>query len=246
MDGAREKLGALLRNGFNYLKSLPADDVPPADLRDALESYGWEGGKLGDMGSPSRIEALAKQAADATPELDPAVRYPANLLSRIANWLGILEANKSIAGGGAYSMVIDAKDASREALLAGISRVRFFYSSASDERDQTPELAKIGLQPRRDPGDAQPQPLPVAPGTASFNAATRELSIAALPAHATSLRGWRQAPGGEPELAGVSMGTSVSIADFSPPAPGVAYQAWVTGHNSRGDGPASNKASFTA
>lgn len=246
VDGAREKLGALLRNGFNYLKSLPADDVPPADLRDALESYGWEGGKLGDLASPARIEALAEQAADATPELDPAVRYPANLLARIANWLGILEANKSIAGGGAYSTVIDAKDAAREALLAGISRVRFFYSSASDDRDQTPELAKIGLQPRRDPGDAQPQPLPEAPGTATFNAATRELSIAALPAHATSLRGWRQAPGGQPELAGVSLGTSVSIADFSPPAPGVAYQIWVTGHNSRGDGPAGNKIGFTA
>jgi len=62
----------------------------------------------------------------------------------LANWLGILQANKSIAGGGTLAEVIDDKDAAREALLAAISRVRFYYSSASDDRDQTPELAKIG------------------------------------------------------------------------------------------------------
>lgn len=243
---AREKLAELLRNGFAYLKGLPAQDIPVADVNDALESYGWERGLLGDLVSPLRLESLAEQAASATPALDPAVRYPALLLTRIANWLGILRANKSIAGGGTVQDVIDEKDAAREALVAGISRVRFFYSSASDDRDQTAELAKIGLQPRRDPGQAQPQPLPEAPGTATFNAATRELTIPDLPAHATSIKGWRQPAGGAAEVAGVSVGVTVSIGDFSPPVPGVTYQVWVTGHNSRGDGPAGNKVTFTA
>ena len=243
---ARERLAELLRSGYNYLRGLTALDVPPAEVDDALESYGWERGLLGDLGAPAQLEALAAQAASATPALDPAVRYPAALLSRIANWLGILRANKSIAGGGTVSDVINDKDAAREALVAGISRVRFFYSSASDERDQTPELAKIGLQPRRDPGQAQPQPLPEAPGTAVFNAPTRELTIPDLPAHATSIKGWRQPAGGAAEVAGVSVGVTVSIGDFSPPVPGVTYQVWVTGHNSRGDGPAGNKITFTA
>ena len=243
---ARGKLAELLRNGFAYLKGLPAMDVPVADVNDALVSYGWEGGLIGDLSAPLRIEALAGQAASATPELDPAVRYPSGLLTRMANWLGILLANKSIAGGGTVSDVVDEKNAARDALLAGIGRVRFFYSSASDERDQTAELAKIGLQPRRDSGQAQPQPLPDAPGTATFNAATRELTIPDLPAHATSIKGWRQSAGGAAEVAGVSVGVTVSIGDFSPPVPGVTYQVWVTGHNSRGDGPAGNKVTFTA
>lgn len=242
----RGKLDELLRQGHAYLKGLPALDVPQAEVDDALESYGWERGLLGDLESPTRLEMLATQAATATPELDPAARYPAGLLTRIANWLGIVQANTMIAAGGSIENLTAAKDAAREALLAAIGRVRFFYCSASDERDQTPELAKIGLQPRRDPGDAQPQPLPDAPEPATFNAATRELTIPDLPAHATSIQGWRQPAGGPAEVAGVSVGTTVSIGDFSPPVPGVTYQVWVTGHNSRGDGPAGNKITFTA
>ena len=137
----RGKLDELLRQGHAYLKGLPALDVPQAEVDDALESYGWESGLLGDLESPTRLEMLATQAATATPELDPAARYPAGLLTRIANWLGIVQANTMIAAGGSIENLTAAKDAAREALLAAIGRVRFFYCSASDERDQTPELA---------------------------------------------------------------------------------------------------------
>ena len=146
---ARGKLGELLRAGFAYLSGLTALDIPAADVADALVSYGWEGGLIGDLTAPARVEALAEQAAVATPDLDPAVRYPAPLLVRIANWLAVLAANKMIADGGTLETINAQKDAAREALLAAISRVRYFYCSAGDERDQTPELAKIGLQPRR-------------------------------------------------------------------------------------------------
>ena len=47
-------------------------------------------------------------------------------------------------------------------------------------------------------------------------------------------------------LAGVSSGTTVSVIGFSPLTPGATYDVWVTGHNSRGDGPESNKTRFTA
>ena len=109
--------------------------------------------------------------------------------------------------------------------------MRFFYCSVTDERDQTPELAKIGLQPRRDAGAAQAQPLPDAPGTATFNAATRELTVPELPPHATSLKGWRQPAAGAAEVAGVSLTETVAVAEFSPLVPGVTYRVWVTGHN---------------
>jgi hypothetical protein len=80
----------------------------------------------------------------------------------------------------------------------------------------------------------------------TFDAATRLLTVAEMPEHATSLVAWRQAAGGEPEAVGISDTTSVSISDVSPVTPGVTYQIWVTGRNSRGDGVASNKVTWTA
>ena len=120
------------------------------------------------------------------------------------------------------------------------------FPSGTWERGGTPELARIGFQPRRDPGDAQPQPLPGASGAATWNAAARELSVPALPPNATSLRAFRKPAGGEPEPAGVSTTTTVSVTAFAPLTPGVSYEVWIAGHNSRGDGPESNRVTFTA
>ena len=192
------------------------------------------------------MEALADQAVAVSSSVVLAGRYPAAILTRIASWLAVLESNQVIARGGPREVVIEERDAARELLRKVNSRVRFYYCQASDDLDQTAELAKIGFQPRRDRGDAQPQPLPEVAGTATWNVATRELSIPALPLHATSLRGWRQALGDKPELGGVSTGTTVSVVSFAPLTPGATYDVWVTGHNSRGDGPASNKTRFTA
>ena len=196
---AREKLAELLRNGFAYLKALPALDVPAADVSDALESYGWERGLLGDLVSPLRLEALAGQAASATPELNPAV------LSG-----GAADADRELAGHPAGEQVHRGRGDGvgcdrRQGCGAGGAGGRhragtLLYSSASDERDQTPELAK------------------------------RELTIPDLPAHATSIKGWRQAAGGQPEVAGVSVGVTVSIGDFEPAGAG-------RGLSDLGDGP---------
>ena len=174
------------------------------------------------------------------------MRYPANVLSRLTTWLGVYAANRLIAEGGALSTLIDTKDAKRTALQKATMRVRFHYCAASDAGDYTPELARIGDQPRRLPGEAQPQPLPDAPGTATFNAATRELTIPALPAHATTLLACRQPAGGPPEQAGVSTTNVVGVADFSPLETGVTYALWVVGRNSRGSGQESNHIAFTA
>ncbi len=38
----------------------------------------------------------------------------------------------------------------------------------------------------------------------------------------------------------------MAMVDFSPLAPGLSYQVWLVGVNSRGEGPISNKTAFTA
>jgi hypothetical protein len=129
---------------------------------------------------------------------------------------------------------------------ATISRVRAFYCSASDDGERIPELAKINLQPKRAPGEAQPRPFPAAPGAASFNAATRELTIPAIPEPASFIRSKRQPAGGPVTDAGVSNSSTVSVVSIAPLAPRVSYTVWVVGVNSRGESPESNKITFTA
>jgi hypothetical protein len=243
---AVDRLANLLRNGYNALQAVPEEDVPPDEIADALVTYGWEGGNLGDLVTASRVVALAELAGQVTPSLPVQVRYPANVLNRLTTWLGVYAGNRLIADGGALSTLMDDKDAKRDALVKANARVRFLYCAASDAGDFTPELARIGDQPRRLPGDAQPLPLPEAPGTAVFSAGARELTVPELPAHATSLVAFRQPAGGQAEQAGVSTTNVVGVADFSPLTAGVTYALWVVGRNSRGNGPESNHVSFTA
>jgi hypothetical protein len=100
--------------------------------------------------------------------------------------------------------------------------------------------------PRCDKGEAGAQPLPGAPGTATFHAGTLTLSVPAMPEHATSLRAYRKPAGGVVVLADTSTGTTVSGVGLGPLTPGVTCELWVTGHNSQDDGPESNHVSHTA
>ena len=245
---ALTRLNELLHNAYNHIGAIPSDDLSEADRAHVYTAYGWAGGVLGDLQSTVRVEQLANLASSATADasVPAAGKYPAGLVTRIANWLATFDAASLIATGGNRQVLIAQRNAAGELLHAVISRVRLFYGSASDDGDQTPELAKIGMQPRRDPGDAQPLPAPDAPGTATFNPATRELTIPAMPNHATFLRCYRQPAGGPETVAGVSNTTTVSAVGFVPLTPGVTYDAWVVGANSRGEGPASNRITFTA
>ena len=245
---AIDRLSDLLHSGYNFIASVPSDDITDAERAQVFASYGWEGGLLGDMSSPARIEGLANTAISAT--ADPGVpaqgKYSATLVSRITNWLGIYDAASAIANGGSRQVMIQQRNEARDQLAQADARVRLAYCSASDDGESTPELAKIGMQPKRAPGDAQPQPLPDTPGAATYNNVTRELTIPAMPDHATFLRAYRQPAGGAATVAGVSSTPTVSVVGISPLSPGVNYQAWVVGVNSRGEGPASNKITFAA
>ncbi len=133
-------------------------------------------------------------------------------------------------------------------LFVRVGERRRYHSEAgtSDLGEADPGLALWGFQPKRAAGDAQPQPKPDAPATAMLDQAARTLQIPALPAHATSIVGWRQPRGGEAEPAGISDDRTVGIADISPLVPGVSCTVWETGRTSAGDGPAGNKITFTA
>jgi hypothetical protein len=245
---ALDKLADLLRNGHSGIGAIASDDITDAQRAQVYEAYGWEGGLIGDLKTASRIETLGNLAATvATDATVPAVgKYAATLVTRITNWLAIYNAASVLATGGDRQTLIQQRNDARDLLLAAISRVRHFYCAASDDIESTPELAKIGMQPKRAPGDAQPQPLPDAPGAASFDAATRQLTIPALPAHATFIRAYRKPAGGAVESAGVSNSASVSVVGITPLTPGVTYTLWVVGENSRGQGPESNHVTFTA
>lgn len=243
---ALDTLKDLLRDGFNFVAGLPSYSITPAERIAVFTSYGWEGGQIGVF-DDARVESLANQAATATPGIaNAAHRYPAQLLTLIAAQLAIVNASQPLATGGTAQAATAARDAALELLRTANDRVRFFYCSASDDEDYTPELAKIGRQPRREAGAAQEQPLPGAPGAATFNAGALTLSVPALPEHATSLRAFRKVAGGEPELAGTATGTTVSVVGSGPLTPGVTYELWLVGHNFRGDGPESNHVSHTA
>jgi len=113
----------------------------------------------------------------AGPQVHPAARYSADLVSRINNWLGILTSNKAIANGGTRATVTAQKDVRRETLQRKLARVRYLYCFASDAGESNPELERIGFQRKRQPGDAQPQPLPGAPATLTGNQAERTLTL---------------------------------------------------------------------
>ena len=246
VQAALDKLREALRDGFNHIKGIPSDDISSAQRVQAFTHYGWEGSKLGALTSATRVNHLTDLAQAGVSSVLAIARYPASVMNKINNWSAVLEANEALAGGGTRQAAIEARNKARDDLRNANMRVRFFYCSQSDEGEKTAELARIGFQPRRERGDAAPQPLPGAAGAVTFNAATRELTIAALPPNATSIRAFRKPAGGDAEPAGVSTGTTVSVVAFAPLTPGVSYEVWVVGRNSRGDGPESNKVTFTA
>ncbi len=243
---ALDTLNGLLHDAYNFIKGIGSYSITAAERATVFTAYGWVGGELGEF-SDARIESLARQAADATPGIaNAAHRYPQALLDLIAAQLVIVNANQTAATGGTAQTATGARDTAMDLLQTGNDRVRFHYCASSDDEDTTPELAKIGKQPRRDKGAAETQLLPGAPGTATFDATVKTLSVVAMPEGATTLRAYRKAAGGEPELAGTSTGTTVSVVGVGPLTPGVAYELWVVGHNSQGDGPESNHVSHTA
>ncbi len=244
--GALDQLQKLLRDGYNFIQGLGSFAITDGERIGLFISYGWESGLVGDF-NDARIESLANQAITVTPTIaDATHRYPAALLTLITAQLAIVNTNQPRATGGSAQGATAARDAALVLRQVVNARVRFFYCSASDETDQSAELVSIGRQPRRDAGAAAAQPLPAAPGPATFDAVALSLTVSALPDHATTLRAFRRPAGGTAELASTSGTTTVSLTDLGPLTTGVTYEFWLVGHNSQGNGPQSNHVSHVA
>jgi hypothetical protein len=246
VEQSRERLGGLARNAFSHVKSVPDEDASEEDKLAALVSLGFEKGELGNLADPTHLLKIVGSILANNAQIPALIRVPANIITRITNWKAVLDANEGIAKGGARSVLTDQKDSARDTLAARIARVRHWLCSCSDDGEQDPELARWGFQPRRDRGDAKPQAKPDAAGPVTWDAATRTLSVSALPAHATRLVAWRKIAGGTPEPSGMSESESVDAGQTAPFIPGGVYELWVTGRNSAGDGPESNRIQWTA
>lgn len=152
---ALERLEAYLRDGYNFIRGIGSYAIGDGERLGLFVTYGWDKGELGEL-TDARIEGLANLAIAATLAIgNPAHRYPAALIALITDDLAVVNANQPVATGGKRQGATQARDAALRLMRRITARVRFYYSSASDDIDQTPQLAKIGFQPRRDRGKVQ-------------------------------------------------------------------------------------------
>lgn len=155
LRAALKALEVLVRDGYKFIAAIPSYEITLPQRAALFEKYGWAQGELGDF-PDARITDLAEKAELATPQIsETQFRYPAELLLRLKNGLKLVDDLKPSASTGDREDAVDERDDDRTALEKAIARARFFYCQASDKLDQTPELSKIGMQPRRDRGTVQ-------------------------------------------------------------------------------------------
>ena len=153
LKDAKKTVASLLRDGYNHIRAIPSFDITDEQRLGAFVAYGWENGKMGNIADESFLLTLARQALVVTPEVEPLkARYPQSILTRLETELNTLTNAAAIAKIGTRQQATRARDTAMEALEKALARVRHFYCQASDETDQSAELARIGFQPRRASG----------------------------------------------------------------------------------------------
>ena len=241
------------RAGWWFLSGLLPEFIPvpagdPPNISDSVrlqqfERYGFPSGEVGEM-NDARTEEMARISGSAatTGVANPAWHYPQVLLDFISTHYQILQAHQGLATGGSRQVAIAAVNTALESGEDMIARIRGVYIAASDDGDRTPQLKRIGLQPRRLPGEAGNGIVPDAPANATLDAVAKTLSIPVLPANANSIRAYRQkvavgaTPAGPVELAGVSISTTVSYTQSGPMEAGVGYEVWLVGYDGTDEG----------
>ena len=164
---ALTKLQGFLKEGYNFITAIRASQITDAQRLEVFTEYGWAGGLMGRM-NDGRVIGLARLAVQAHPGIGPNFCYPADLVADLAAQLAVFDANAKIATGGDRAAATHLRDAKLDLANTSLAQVRFYYCSATRDTDQTPELAKIGFQPRRAAGTVtannKPAPAP-APAT---------------------------------------------------------------------------------
>jgi hypothetical protein len=150
---ALTKLQEFLRDGYRHIDAIRTSAITDAQRLVVFTAYGWVGGMLGRFGD-ARVIGLTRLGVKAKPGLQPAWLYPADLIADLTAQLAIFDTNASSALGADRIEATRIRNAKLDLAETTLAQVRFFYCSASRDTDQTPELAAIGFQPRRDAGEA--------------------------------------------------------------------------------------------
>jgi hypothetical protein len=164
---ALDSLSQLLRDGFNGIKAIPSTEITAGQRLAVFTAYGWAGGKVGRLGD-ARVIGLSRLGVHNHPEVPAAWKYSAAIVTGLTGQLAAFDANVDNANVGTREGATRERNDALDAFEGLLARARFYYCFASAEGDQTAELARIGFQPRRDPGtvdngpDASTTP-PVAP-----------------------------------------------------------------------------------
>ena len=153
LRGAFEELERQLRGGHRFIQALDESVVSESERAGLFETYLWKSGNIGAF-DDGRCLALARQAVKVDSEnlAKAEWRYPAVRLARIVAQLGIIEDEAGEATGAGRQGATRARNEAQALGETTLLRVRFFYCSATRDADQSPELARIEYQPRRDYG----------------------------------------------------------------------------------------------
>jgi hypothetical protein len=150
---ALTKLEEFLRDGYRHIDAIRTSAITDAQRLVVFTAYGWAGGMLGRFGD-ARVISLARLGVKAKPGLQAAWLYPTDLVADLTAQLAVFDANASSALGADRIEATRIRNAKLDLAETTLAQVRFHYCSASRDTDQTPELAAIGFQPRRDAGEA--------------------------------------------------------------------------------------------
>lgn len=152
---ALDELERQHRGGYRFIAGMDEDAITEEQRTKVFETYGWKGGQIGRF-DDDRVVSLAETALKVGQNeiADATQRYPQARLDRMKTQLDLVKANAPTASGSTRQSATNLRDAALETARTTLSRVRFYYCSASRDADRTPELAKIEFQPRRDYGTA--------------------------------------------------------------------------------------------
>ena len=153
----------LLKNAHAGIKAIPGTTITAGQRLEVFTAYGWSGGKLGKLGD-ARVIGLSRLGVQAHPEVAAAWKYSTDIVTGLTAQLAIFDANVDNASAGKRETATRKRDKALETFKVLLARVRFYYCSVSADADQTPELARIAFQPRRDPGTVAKPATPPPPG----------------------------------------------------------------------------------
>ncbi|WP_394796829.1 hypothetical protein [Armatimonas sp.] len=152
-DAAVDTLTERLRDGFRHIEGIPDFELSAADKQAALIAYGFERGILGDLKNTARVIQLGHKALAQTPQIAPPnARFPESVLTRIQEQLAIIAETAPQATTSPRQAATKQRNAAAKSLSTTLLRIRFYYACVTPDADKTPELAKIGFQPRRTSG----------------------------------------------------------------------------------------------